>query len=534
MVGDGPVGQDDSPHHFRQHHLPTQVIALPDNPGELEVVDGAGAFFFGQSNQLRRGLGIEAEMAARGGVGVELDTSKVPTREPGMTPYEILLSESQERMLVVAEPANLDAIQRILTRWELTGAVVGRVTGDGIFRVVHDGVTVAAIPGADLVDRCPIYHPEARESDQARSRRLRVPEAAPPAVEQALEVLLDSPTIASKRWVFEQFDSTIQANTVSGPGSDAGVLAIPGSRGGLAVTVDCNARYVLLDPFEGGKAAVAEAARNIACKGATPLGITDCLNFGNPEKPEIFFQFQQACRGISAACSALGTPVTGGNVSFYNESPNGAIDPSPVIGMVGLLTDIATALNGYFQVPGDEVAIIGDSRGHLGGSAYWAQVLGEVCGSPPPVNLTEEVALQRFLTTAIERRLLRSAHDLSDGGLAVAVAESCMGGPYAERVYGADLDLSQSAAGLDTVGMLFGEDHGRAVVSYDPTHNTALKNLAAECGIAFATAGKVTENPELRIAISSDSHQWHVASLRTRYLMVIPNRMARVATSGGS
>ncbi|HUG27581.1 MAG TPA: phosphoribosylformylglycinamidine synthase subunit PurL, partial [Gemmatimonadales bacterium] len=274
-----------------------------------------------------------AEMAARGGVGVELDTSLVPTREPGMTPYEILLSESQERMLVVAEPARIAEIQGVCEKWELNATPVGSITDDGLFRVVHEGRLVAAIPGQQLVDDCPVYHPDAVEAPAAVARRARVPAGRVPPVERALEKLLDAPSLASKRWVFEQYDSTVQAATVLGPGGDAGLLRVTGTRFGVAVTVDCNSRYVALDPYEGGKATVAEAARNIACSGAMPLGITDCLNFGNPEKPEIFFQFREACRGIADACRAFDTPVTGGNVSFYNESPTGAIDPTPTVGM---------------------------------------------------------------------------------------------------------------------------------------------------------------------------------------------------------
>ncbi|HJR33492.1 MAG TPA: phosphoribosylformylglycinamidine synthase subunit PurL, partial [Gemmatimonadales bacterium] len=279
-----------------------------------------------------------AEMAARGGVGVELDTGLVPTREPGMTPYEIMLSESQERMLVVALPERVEAIRAVCAKWELDATPIGKVTDDGIFRVVHGGVTVAAIPGERLVDGCPVSYPEAIESPATVARRGAGPSVPPRTdVLGALPLLLDDPTIASKRWVYEQYDSTVQAETVLGPGGDAGVLRVPGTGFGLAVAVDCNQRYVALDPYEGGKAAVAEAARNVACTGAVPLGITDCLNFGNPDKPDAFFQFREACRGIGDACRAFETPVTGGNVSLYNESPTGAIDPTPTVGMVGLL-----------------------------------------------------------------------------------------------------------------------------------------------------------------------------------------------------
>ncbi len=373
-----------------------------------------------------------AEMAARGGVGVEIDTGLVPTREPGMTPYEILLSESQERMLVVAEPDRVAEIQAVCAKWELGATPIGQVTDDGIYRVRHDGLVVAAIPGQRLVDDCPMYDPDARESDAARARRAASPSRAPKAdLQDALPLLLDAPNLASKRWVYEQYDSTVQASTVLGPGGDAGVLQVPGTGFGLAVTVDCNNRLVALDPYEGGKAAVAEAARNIACTGARPLGITDCLNFGNPEKPDVFFQFREACRGIADACRAFDTPVTGGNVSFYNESPTGAVDPTPTIGMVGLLERVADRVPSHFAAPGDEILVLGATRGELGGSAYWAEVRDFVGGQPAPVDLDAERRLQQLLVAAARRRLLRSAHDCSEGGLLVALAEAAIGGAYA-------------------------------------------------------------------------------------------------------
>ena len=305
-----------------------------------------------------------AEMAARGGVGVEIDTGLVPTREAGMTPYEILLSESQERMLVVAEPRQVPAIQAICRKWELDATPIGQVTDDGLFRVRHNGLTVAEIPGQPLVDDCPIYTPEAREAPAAAARRKARPRGpARVDADAALEALLDTPSIASKRWVYEQYDSTVQASTVLGPGGDAGVFRVDGESFALAVSVDCNNRLVALDPYEGGKATVAEAARNVACTGAEPLGITDCLNFGNPEKPEVFFQFKEACRGISDACVAFGTPVTGGNVSFYNESPTGAVDPTPTVGMVGLLRRAEDRVPSHFRATGDRIVIVGGTDG---------------------------------------------------------------------------------------------------------------------------------------------------------------------------
>ena len=468
-----------------------------------------------------------AEMAARGGVGVEIDTGLVPTREPGMTPYEILLSESQERMLVVAEPQRVEEIQAVCARWELGATPIGRVTDDGIFRVRHHGLVVAAIPGQRLVDDCPIYHPEAREGEAARSRRSARPSTAPRAdAAAALELLLDSPNIASKRWVYEQYDSSVQASTVLGPGGDAGVLGVPGTGFGLAVTVDCNSRLVALDPYEGGKAAVAEAARNIACTGALPLGVTDCLNFGNPEKPDVFFQFREACRGIADACRAFDTPVTGGNVSFYNESPTGAVDPTPTIGMVGLLERVEQRVPSHFRHAGDEILILGPTRGELGGSAYWAEVRDFVGGRVPPVDLGAERRLQRWLVAAAGRGLLRSAHDCSEGGLLVALAEAAIGGPYAEAPLGARLDLAGYADGLEPEALLYGEDAGRVVASCGPASADALLALAREHEVPIVRAGRVTEaGGALELRAGAHVFSWSTPALRRIYFEAIPRRM---------
>ena len=466
-----------------------------------------------------------AEMAARGGVGVEIDTGLVPTREEGMTPYEILLSESQERMLVVATPERVPEVQRVCGKWELTATPIGRVTDDGIFRVKHHGLTVAAIPGQRLVEDCPIYHPEAQESEEARVRRSAVPRLPPTVdLQDALELLLDTPNLASKRWVYEQYDSSVQASTVLHPGSDAGVLRVPEAEFGLAVTVDCNARLVALDPYEGGKAAVAEAARNVACTGARPLGITDCLNFGNPEKPEVFFQFREACRGIADACRAFGTPVTGGNVSFYNESPTGAVDPTPTIGMVGLLERVERRVPSFFAHAGDDVFILGTTRGELGGSAYWAEIRGLIGGAPPRVDLEAERRLQQLLVEAAARGLLRSAHDVSQGGLLVTVAESAMGEPYARTLVGAVLDLEGYAPRVELDALLYGEDAGRVVVSADPVNRTGLGELARRHGVPLFRAGR-TEGSTLELRAGSRVFSWVLESLRRTYFEAIPRRM---------
>ncbi|MEZ0335046.1 MAG: phosphoribosylformylglycinamidine synthase subunit PurL [Gemmatimonadales bacterium] len=468
-----------------------------------------------------------AEMAARGGVGVEIDTGLVPTREAGMTPYEILLSESQERMLLVAEPRRVEEIQAVCAKWELTATPIGRVTDDGMFRVKHNGLVVAAIPGQRLVDDCPIYTPEAREADSARARRNAVPTAPPKAdLQGALELLLDSPNIASKRWVYEQYDSTVQASTVLGPGGDAGVFRVPGTEFAVAVTVDCNNRLVALDPYEGGKAVVAEAARNVACTGALPLGITDCLNFGNPEKPEVFFQFVEACRGIADACRAFETPVTGGNVSFYNESPTGAVDPTPTVGLVGLLERAEDRVPSHFRSEGDEILILGETRGELGGSAYWTEVRDFIGGRVAAVDLEAERRLQLLLVAAARKGFVRSAHDAAEGGLAVALAEAAIGGPYAAEGFGATVDLDAYAPGVGAVGVLYGEDAGRVVVSATSEQVPALESLAREHRVPVYRAGRVGKHSgSLELRVGGSVFTWSVPTLRRIYFEAIPRRM---------
>jgi phosphoribosylformylglycinamidine synthase len=473
-----------------------------------------------------------AEMAARGGVGVEIDTALVPTREPDMTPYEILLSESQERMLVVARRDRVRDVQAIAAKWELEAVAIGRVTDDGMFRVRAGPVVVAEIPGRRLVDDSPVYHPEARESDAAAARRARRPTGRAPDLTAAWRRLLGTPAVASKRWVFQQYDSTVRAGTAIGPGGDAAVVLIPETSRAIAVATDGNSRYVLLDPYEGGKAAVAESARNVACTGARPIGITNCLNFGSPERPEVFFQFREACRGIADACEALETPVTGGNVSFYNESPQGAVDPTPVIGMVGVLDDVRRAVGAHFTTPGDTLILLGETRGHLGGSAYWAHVLETVAGAPPPVDLGAERRLVDLLVSLAGAGLLRSAHDCSDGGLAVTLAESAMGGPYARAGFGADVDLSPFPGALAGPEALFGEDHGRALLSVDPAHAERVLSAARGAGVAAARLGRVGEpDGAVTVRVAGTTVSLPVGALLTLYTDAIPSRMRLAATA---
>ena len=470
-----------------------------------------------------------AEMAARGGVGVELETDKVPIREADMTPYEILLSESQERMLVVAEPGMIKDVQAVCAKWELDATPIGVVTDDGMFRVRHNGTVVAEIPGQRLVDDCPIYYPEAKESEKVQKLRTARPPDRLTALDTSLDILLDAPSLASRKWVFEQYDSTVQGSTAILPGGDAGMLHVQGTDFGLAVTVDCNARLLALDPYEGGKAAVAEAARNIAVTGAVPLGITDCLNFGSPEKPEVFFQFQEACRGIGDACRAFGIPVTGGNVSFYNESPTGAIDPTPTIGMVGLIDKVGDRVQSHFAQPADRIVVLGRARkGSLGGSAYWAEVLGFVGGQPAAVDLQAELALQRLLNHAARDHLIRSAHDSSTGGLAVTLAESAMRGPYAVNGLGISVDLAfvEGASETSDEELFFGEVGAQAVVSLDPALLEPFMVLAAEYQVSSAVVGAVADvNDDVSISRGATSIKRSVNKLREIYYGSIPRRM---------
>jgi len=469
-----------------------------------------------------------AEMAARGGVGVEIDLSRVPTRESGMTPYEILLSESQERMLVVAKADRIPDVEAIAAKWDLTAMPIGRVTDDGMYRCTWKDQVVVEIPGRQLVEDCPVYYPEAKEDPAVA--RLRTERPAPgsrlASPGEALLALLDDPSVASKRWVYEQYDSSVQARAVIHPGGDAGVLRVQGTDFALAVTTDCNARYLALDPYEGGKAAVVEAARNVACTGARPLGITDCLNFGSPERPAVFFQFREACRGIADACKALDTPVTGGNVSFYNESPTGAVDPTPVIGMVGLLERADRAVPSHCRSQGDVILIAGETDAELGGSAYWEVIHGFRGGQPPRVDLTAARALVDFLVSAASAKVLKSAHDASSGGLGVALAETAIGGPYQEAGLGFTVDLSNYAPRLSDTDLLFSESHNRAVLTVSPEHMSAVTTLATRHGISLYPAGTVgAPGTFVNITLRDGTVSYPVEKLREVYFGSIPRRM---------
>src|SRR5713101_460867 len=441
------------------------------------------------------------EMASRAGTGIELELAEVPRREQGMTPYEVLLSESQERMLLVAKPGREGEVLDICKKWDVDAAVVGRVTGDGFLRVKDKGGVVAEVPARALADDAPKYErpadaPAYQDALQSLPLEL-IPE--PKDCNAVLETLLTSPTIAYKGWVFEQYDHMVQTNTVIRPGSDAAVLRIKGTDKALAVTADCNSLHCVLNPYVGAGIAVAEAARNLVCAGARPLALTDCLNFGNPERPDIMWQFILTIEGIADACKALKIPVVSGNVSFYNETRGLSIYPTPVIGMVGLIENAAHAVSQGFKAEGDAVVLLGETGEDLGGTEYLRTVHHREQGTPPVLNLEREGALHRVVLQAIEQGLVRSAHDCAEGGLAVALAESCLSttnGPL-----GAEIALD--GHGLRQDSLLFGESQSRIILSVKPANCEKIESLARQEHVPCSALGSVSGR-RLMISIRDD------------------------------
>jgi len=429
-----------------------------------------------------------SEMPARAGTGMEVELSRVPQRETGMTPYEIMLSESQERMLLVAARGREEEIRRVFAKWELDAVEIGHVTDDGILRVRMDGRIVAELPVKALADEAPVYEkPTARPDWQDAVQAfdpLTLP--APSDLSATLVTLMGSPAIASKEWVYRQYDQQVGINTLVMPGSDAGVLRIKGTRKAVAVTTDCNARLVYLDPRAGAAMAVAEAARNLAVTGARPLGLTDCLNFGSPERPEILWQFKEAVAGIADACRALDIPVVGGNVSFYNETLGEAILPTPVIGMAGLLDEAESRRTQWFERGGDRIALLGPDVVSLGGSEYLWVLHGMMAGRIAPLDLEQERRLHEACRAAIAAGLLRSAHDCSEGGLAVTLAECCASGP---TPIGAAVELEGDGRRADLV--LFGEGPSRVVVSVSPEAALHFERLMGEFTLPWRWIGRV-------------------------------------------
>ena len=446
------------------------------------------------------------EMASRGGLGIEIELARVPQREPGMSAYEMMLSESQERMLLVAERGREQEVLTVFAKWGLDAVEIGRVTEDGLLRVLHRGRIAAEIPAHALAEEGPVYQrPLAAPAQIANERLIEFGPAGADVTGNFLR-LLAAPAIASKRWIWEQYDYMVRTNTLEAPGAgDAAVVRVKGTKRALALASDGNGRWCRLDPFVGAQLAVAEAARNVACSGAKPWAATNCLNFGNPEKPEVMWQFSRAIDGITAACTALEIPITGGNVSFYNETLGRSIDPTPVLGVLGMIEDASHALGMGFRAEGDVILLLDgrsesetapeNSDREFSSSEYARTIRGIVAGAPPAVGLAGEKRLIALLVALAGKGALQSAHDVSDGGLAVTLAESCFASD------GLSAQVSFTSKEADEVA-LFGERGARAVVSVTPENLAAVRRIAAQYEVALLEVGRVSR-AEFRIELNS-------------------------------
>ncbi len=455
-----------------------------------------------------------SEMPSHGGLGIELDLDAVPLREAGLTPYEILLSESQERMLIVAERGREAELQAVFEKWDLHAVVIGRITDDQRWRARWHGQVVADIPIGALADDAPLYdRPAAAPKTQAAKSSVTQKH---PETTRALRALLDSPNVASKKWVYRQYDSIVQSNTVLGPGSDAAVLRIKNSQRAMALKVDSNPRACALDPYLGAVATVCEAARNVACAGARPVGITNCLNYGNPERPEVMWQFIRGVDGLRDASIAFGAPVVSGNVSFYNETEGHAIPPTPTIAVLGVMTDVERHVTQFFKSAGDAIAIVRTAKPSLAASEYSA-IFGIDGGQLGAIDLAREAALVEGLVEGAEQGLIRSAHDIAEGGLAVALAEACFN-PRA--ILGAEVELGH-AGNADAVDF-FGEGASTVILSVAPGDVARVESLFAGRGLEFAVVGRVVADPRLKIGETLDED---VAELQRIYEDAIPRRL---------
>jgi phosphoribosylformylglycinamidine synthase subunit PurL len=459
-----------------------------------------------------------SETAAAAGAGAELDLEGVPLREEGLEPFEILTSESQERMLAVVRPDDLPAAREVCERWGLLSAVVGRLTDDGTLRARSGAQVVAEVTARSLTEGAPLYRrPMAPPADLEEVQDEDPTFASPPVgPAEALLRLLGAPNVASKRWVAERYDSIVQGNTVAGPGGDAAVIRLEGSLRAIALSTDGNGRYGRLDPYLGGAHAVAEGARNVACVGARPLAVTNCLNFGSPERPEVMWAFRESIRGMGDACRALGTPVTGGNVSFHNESEGSSIPPTPIVGMLGLLEDHRLRLGSALR-PGMAVYLLGETFAELGGSEYAETILGSVSGRPPGLDLEREAGLVGLLVEAAGRDLLAGAHDASDGGLAVALAEAAIAG-----------DCGFAVSVPETMPphvWLFSESASRAVIWLDPAAAPAVEALAQARAVPVRRIGE-SGGPRM---VFGDEIDVSVAEAASRYESAIPALLGREA-----
>jgi phosphoribosylformylglycinamidine synthase subunit PurL len=438
-----------------------------------------------------------AEMASKAGMGIEMNLDLVPQRETGMTAYEMMLSESQERMLIVVKKGREQEIVDLFEKYGLEAVGIGTVTADKQLRLIHKGEIVADVPADALAEDAPVYHKPSKEPTyfaEFQAMDNDVPQVDD--LKDTLLKLLGQPTVGSKEWVYEQYDYMVRTNTVVSPGSDAAVVRIRGTRKALAMTTDCNSRYVYLDPETGGKIAVAEAARNIVCSGAEPLAITDNLNFGNPEKPEVFWQIEKAADGMSEACRVLETPVIGGNVSLYNETSGTAIYPTPVVGMVGLVTDIDHITTQHFKNSNDLIYLVGETKDEFGGSELQKLLNGRVFGKAPELNVTIEKERQNQVLAAIRAGLVQSAHDLSEGGLAVALAE-CL---FTNETLGAEVSIAGNQ-----VSALFSETQSRFLLTVKEEHKNEFESLVAavQIGSVNDTASLKITNGELTVLEAS-------------------------------
>jgi phosphoribosylformylglycinamidine synthase subunit PurL len=428
------------------------------------------------------------EMASRAGTGINLNIDKVPRRETGLTPYEVMLSESQERMLIVVQKGKEEVAERIFRKWALDFAIIGEVADSGKLRVLEDGEIAVDLPIFPIAKESPVYRRPSRKPTYIRNvNKLKLSSVPVPAdLGAVLLKLLSSPNLSSKRWIYEQYDHMVRTNTIVAPGSDAAVIRIKGTDKSVAITSNCNSRYCYLDPYVGAEIAVAESARNLACSGALPLAITDCLNFGSPEKPEIMWQFKQSIEGISEAASRLGTPVVSGNVSFYNETEKRTIYPTPTIAMVGLIENTRNHITQWFKKEGHVLALLGETKEEIGGTEYLNLIHGLTTGFPPQIDLDAESKLIMTLLEASDIGILYSAHDLSEGGLAVAVAESCFGTSGSVGV-----KIGSLYGKIREDALSFGESQSRALVSLDKESVYILENIALKHGVSMQVVGEV-------------------------------------------
>jgi phosphoribosylformylglycinamidine synthase len=428
------------------------------------------------------------EMAGRAGTGIDMDLSKVPTREEGMVPYEMLLSESQERMLFVVENGHEEDALKIFAKWGLDSAVIGKVTDSPVMRIFHEGKQVVNLPIGPITDKAPLYQrpikrPQYLDNlEQLNLNSIKAFERG----DQGIRALLASPNIASKRWVYEQYDHMVRLNTLVLPGSDAAVIRVEGTTKALAMSVDCNSRYCYLDPFIGAQIAVAECCRNVVCSGATPIGVTNCLNFGNPERPEIMWQLEQSIQGMGDACRFFEIPIVSGNVSLYNETKGEAINPTPTVAVVGLIEDQKRHCTQWFKNAGDRIALIGATLEELDGSEYLKLIYDMSGTQPPQLDLALEKRVQAFCLKMIQDGYAKSAHDCSEGGLAVAIAESCFTGP--DKPFGAMIDIDST---IRSDALMFGESQSRIVVSFAEKDRAELESLAQKANVDFDVIGTV-------------------------------------------